>query len=31
MEALTAAAEIIGISPASVQKARDRYFADKSG
>ena len=31
MEALTAAAEIIGISTASVQKARDRYFADKSG
>lgn len=31
IEALSAAAEIIGISPASVQKARDRYFADKSG
>ncbi len=31
MEALTAAAKMIGLSPASVQKARDRYFADKSG
>ncbi len=31
MDALAAAAEMIGISSESVQKARDRYFAGKSG
>jgi len=31
IDALTAAAEIIGISPESVQSARNRYFADMSG
>ncbi len=31
MDTLAAAADMIGISPASVQRARDRYFAEKSG
>ena len=31
MDALAAAAEMIGISSESVQRARDRYFANKSG
>ncbi len=31
MDTLAAAADMIGISPASVQRARDRYFDDKSG
>ncbi len=31
MDTLAAAADMIGISPASVQRARDRYFDDQSG
>jgi len=31
METLYAAAEMIGLTPESVQKARNRYFADRSG
>ena len=31
METLYAAAEMIGMSPESVQRARQRYFSDKSG
>ncbi len=31
MDALAAAADMIGISSESVQRARDRYFANKSG
>ena len=31
IEALTTAAELIGMLPEAVQSARDRYFADKSG
>jgi uncharacterized tellurite resistance protein B-like protein len=31
METLYAASEMIGMSPESVQRARQRYFSDKSG